>query len=130
MGGTLGTLARAALGQMFPTASGTFPLTTLAINVVGSFLLAFVLTALAHTFIRTPALRLFLGTGFFGGFTTFSTFVLETVELVRHGDPLVAMLAVLASVGGGICAAFSGVVCASRWRGRTSNHVITHQDSP
>ncbi len=84
-----------------------FPLAILFINVVGSFLLGFLTTAFA-----APAqieLRLLLGTGFLGGYTTFSTLSFETFTLARRGDNLFAWLNVGGSLLAGVIAAFLGM---------------------
>ena len=85
---------------------GDFPWGTLAINVAGSLLLGLLLGAPAG---RTgTALVALLGTGFCGGFTTFSSFGFETVRLAEEGEYRAACLNVMASVGVGVAAAFLG----------------------
>ena len=71
----------AALVSLGPT----FPLATMVINVLGSFLLAF-LTTLALQSVVRPDLRVILGTGFLGAFTTFSTFELESESLIARAQ--------------------------------------------
>lgn len=93
-GGAMGALCRAATGRLLLCAS--FPWATLLVNVFGSFGLAAL-----HGSERDPhsALSLLLGVGFFGAFTTFSTFILETVLLVRARLFLMALLNLLATAG-------------------------------
>lgn len=67
----------------------TFPLATLIINVLGSFLLSFLTTLVLHQAVR-PDIRLILGTGFLGAFTTFSTFEIESEGLMSRGEWLPA----------------------------------------
>lgn len=84
-----------------------FPLAIWLINVVGSFLLGFLTTALA-----TPTqldLRLLLGAGFLGGYTTFSTLSYETFALARRNETLLAWLNAVGSVLAGLIAAFLGL---------------------
>ena len=86
LAGAAGTAARYGLTlwiQHGPGARFDFPVGTLVINVVGSFLLGF-LTALALSKAVAPDVRLILGTGFCGAFTTFSTFEVEAAELLRR----------------------------------------------
>lgn len=113
VGGAIGTLARYGLGTLITGFAGNaFPWGTLAINVAGSFLLGLV-AAVADRSLMSPEMRTVLGVGFCGAFTTFSTFGLETVTLLRDGQAgravayagvslVVGLLAVLAGlrVGG------------------------------
>jgi CrcB protein len=80
-----------------------FPWGTFSINVLGSLLLGLLLGA------RVPSeLALLLGTGFCGGFTTFSTFGFETVRLAEDRSDAQAVLNVVASLAAGLAAAFAG----------------------
>jgi fluoride exporter len=97
-----GVLARYALSTPFH--GSMLPWVTVAINVVGSFLLGVLVTA--HVF--SDELRTALGVGFLGGFTTFSTFSVQAVLDVEAGEPARALAYVLASVGLGIAAAAAG----------------------
>src|SRR5215212_2146640 len=105
VGGGAGANARYWFGRLVAWAQGPveFPWATFLINVSGSVVLGLVAAAyLGHP---DPARRnwyLFLGTGFCGGFTTFSTFSLETLELVRDGRPWTATAYALGSVGAGL----------------------------
>ena len=86
LGGALGAMARYGLSgwvQGFMTT--TFPLGTLVVNVVGSFLLGFALYLLEST-APTTELRSFVTIGFLGAFTTFSTFSYEAVVLLQGGE--------------------------------------------
>lgn len=75
-GGTIGTAARLAVGLWMPDGGG-FPAATLLVNVLGSLLIGVVAARLAST----AGLRVFLGTGVLGGFTTYSAFMTGTVSL-------------------------------------------------
>lgn len=99
LGGMLGTAARLGLGLLIPDAA----LGVLAANIAGSLLLG-MLTA------RLPAsdLRVFLGTGVLGGFTTYSAFALDAVGLWAAA-PALAAAYVVVSVVGGLAAALLGL---------------------
>ena len=87
VGGALGTAARYALGRLVPVAPDTFPTTTFTINVLGAFLLGTLVGWLARHRPDDVRLRALFGVGVLGGFTTFSTFAVETVQLLRaHQD--------------------------------------------
>ena len=74
LGGAIGALGRYGLGRAFPVGAGTFPTTTLCINVAGAFLLAVLLETLVRRGTPDHWLRLLVGIGVLGAFTTFSTF--------------------------------------------------------
>ncbi|MBI2806389.1 MAG: fluoride efflux transporter CrcB [Planctomycetes bacterium] len=98
LGGAAGTNARYWLGRWIASHHWTehFPLATFVINVTGSLLLGLSVLPLRD---RLPAWYILLGVGFCGGYTTFSTFALETVDLIRrHHQPGVALLNVVVSV--------------------------------
>jgi CrcB protein len=93
-----------------------FPLGTFLANVGGSFLLGFVGGLLATRALpHADSLRLALGVGFCGGFTTFSTFEYETHALLEDGVWLPAMTNVLLSLFAGLVAVRLGVVAAKSW---------------
>ena len=75
-----------------------FPYGTLVVNVVGSFLIGFLMTIFEERFVISPNLRVFLTVGILGGFTTFSSFSYETVALLREGSYWIGSANVLASV--------------------------------
>lgn len=108
--GSLGTLARYALGGLIQRPAGlSFPLGTMIINLTGCFLLGCVgQLALQHLSIP-PDWRTGITVGFFGAFTTFSTFSWEGAHLLEDGDWLKATLYVGVSVAGGVILAFAGM---------------------
>jgi CrcB protein len=99
--GALGALARWGLSVATNASARSFPWTTLAVNVAGCFALGLLVAALGDDH---PDLRLGVGTGFLGAFTTFSTFSVETTELPAAR----AALYVALSVGLGLAAAVLG----------------------
>ncbi|AUG78859.1 hypothetical protein CFP65_4098 [Kitasatospora sp. MMS16-BH015] len=86
LGGVLGAWARYGAGLLWPTAAGAFPWTTLLVNVVGCAVIGFFLVAVTEVWAPHPLLRPFFGTGVLGGFTTFSTYVLDAHGLVERGE--------------------------------------------
>ncbi|WP_194896399.1 fluoride efflux transporter FluC [Catenulispora pinisilvae] len=85
VGGALGGPARYGLGLAFPTAPHTFPATTFAINVSGSFLLALLVVLILEVWPPTTYVRPFLCVGFLGAYTTFSTWMVDTDRLISAG---------------------------------------------
>lgn len=109
LGGVLGGSARYVLGLTFPTPRGTFPLTTFAINVSGSFLLALLLVYVLEIWPPTRYVRPFAGVGFLGAFTTFSTWMVDTDHLLGHGHYAVAAFNVFGSLFAGLAATVLGL---------------------
>lgn len=103
IGGFLGAVSRYNLSLLFPNTGG-FPVTTLCINIIGCFFLAWLFTAFPKRF----PIVLGIGTGFFGAFTTFSTFSLETLLLLQDHQWIQALLYCLISVVGGLICAWLG----------------------
>lgn len=113
LGGALGAVARYFATEWMRTAAGaSFPWGTLAVNVVGSFALGFVLIWL-QSVAPTAQARQFVAVGFLGSFTTFSTFSYETVTLIRAGAVWRAGGYALGSVTVGIIAVIAGVALAT-----------------
>lgn len=120
VGGAVGTAARAALDAAIPKPGG-FPLAILVINVLGAFLLGILLEALLRPVpepVAVADLRLLLGAGVMGGFTTYSTLALGTVELAHEGLPWVGIGYLALSVLLGIAAATLGILLGGRLRRR------------
>ena len=110
VGGGLGSAARYGVGLLALRLVGNgFPWGTFAINVVGSFAMGVVAEYFALKSGMSQPLRLFLTTGIIGGFTTFSTFSLETALLFERGEAGAALLYVLGSVTIGVAALFGGL---------------------
>ncbi len=117
VGGSIGTGIRAGLSSAFPHGPGEWPWATFGINLTGALLLGILLEVLAGTGPDRGwrrVVRLGLGTGVLGGFTTYSTFAVETVELLRAGAWLAGIGYALGSVLVGLVAAWSGVLLARR----------------
>ena len=99
IGGTVGTLSRYLLSGVVYQAFGTnFPYGTLLVNLIGCFLIGFLAAASEEKFLLGPHARILLMVGFCGAFTTFSTFMLETANLMKDGEMLKVFLNVAVSV--------------------------------
>src|SRR5438552_17634249 len=109
--GAAGALARYGLeglvSQKTPTA---FPWGTFAVNITGAFVVGFLFVLLTERFAVAPWLRSSLLIGLIGGYTTFSTFTLETYRLIGDGSLLAAAANGLGSLAAGLLAVYAGVV--------------------
>lgn len=110
VGGAAGALARWGVAEALPHQRGGWPWATLSVNLAGCLLLGLLVGMLFTRFPGRGWLRPLLGTGVLGGFTTFSTFAVETVTSVETGAWAVAAGYVLASVLGGVAAAAAGLL--------------------
>ncbi|ACZ32281.1 Camphor resistance CrcB protein [Xylanimonas cellulosilytica DSM 15894] len=117
LGGAVGSVLRYAVALALPPTTSGWPLGTLVVNVIGAGALGFLLAALARRGPETQRLqrlRLTLGTGLLGGFTTWSSFALETERLLHDGAALVAAGYVSASLVVGTLAAVVGILLGQR----------------
>ncbi|MBE3551885.1 MAG: CrcB family protein [Kyrpidia tusciae] len=112
-GGILGSLARYGLSLLQPSTG--WPWATFGINLSGAYVLALFLTLALERWSLPAAVRLGVGTGFVGSYTTFSTLVLETLHLVAGGHPWEALLYLHGSVAGGLLLAYAGHQTAMGW---------------
>ena len=102
IGGSIGTVARYLLGGFVYSVFGTsFPYGTLVINLSGCLLIGFLSTMAEQKFLMGSNIRVMLMIGFCGAFTTFSTLILETNNLVRDGEMMRAFLNLLVSIVAG-----------------------------
>lgn len=109
LGGMIGASARHGLARAVPVHPGEVPWATLGTNLGGSFLLGVVLAVVARRLPGHRYARPFLAGGVLGGFTTMSTYQVETALLLRDGHPATALAYVLASVAGGTTLAVAGL---------------------
>ncbi|HEY6953329.1 MAG TPA: fluoride efflux transporter CrcB [Bacteroidota bacterium] len=99
VGGGLGAAARYGLQGLVYQKTGTgFPYGTLAVNILGCFLIGLLTSSMEERFLVQPSIRLFLTIGILGGFTTFSSFSFETISLIRDGEVLFALANALGSL--------------------------------
>jgi CrcB protein len=115
-GGSLGTVARYGLERALAPPALGFPWPTLLANVFGSLLLGLIVTLVVERWPPTRFVRPFAAIGFCGGFTTFSTLVVETTQLGRHGRVGLGLLYLGATLGAGLAAAALGIGLARRGR--------------
>ena len=114
LGGAAGSLARHGVEQLLGTSDG-LPVGTLTVNLVGAFVLGVLLEWLATRGSdagRRRAARLLVGTGFLGGFTTYSALAVEADGLVRDGRIALALAYVLTTVVVGLLASLAGILSA------------------
>ena len=96
VGGAIGSVFRYGIGQLTATVLGATPvLATLAVNVSGSFLLGIFYTLCNERLITSIELRVLIGVGLIGGYTTFSTFSFETIRLIESGESIKAIANIL-----------------------------------
>lgn len=99
LGGGIGAVARYALqGLVYRFLPASFPYGTVAVNIVGSFLIGLLMSAFEDRFLVSPELRIFLTVGVLGGFTTFSSFSYETLMILREGSYLLGLINIAANL--------------------------------
>ena len=110
LGGALGALARWAVTTALPHTPGAWPWATLLVNLTGCLAIGALLAVLLARFPDSSWLRPFFAVGVLGGYTTYSTFAVDVVQLARSGRGLLALTYVLASVLGGLLAVVLGLL--------------------
>ena len=112
-GGFFGAILRYSVSKGATVYLGNLlPYGTLIVNGLGSFLLAFLYTYSVEKSVISENMRFFIGIGFMGAFTTFSTFSVETVNLFEDGAYMLSALNVFLNVSISIAAAFTGMFLA------------------
>lgn len=110
LGGALGSVARyAAVGYLTPMLNYRFPFGTFVVNILGSFLIGVAYVMLVEKAALSSEWRLFFITGILGGFTTFSAFSLEMLQMWQEGHVLQSMLYATSSVALGLLFAYIGM---------------------
>lgn len=113
IGGFLGANARFLLGQEIGRRLGTsFPYGTMTINILGALAIGVVFTLLTDRVVADPVWRQFVVIGFLGGFTTFSSYAMETITLLEDGRWSSALLYVMGNNVIGLVACTVGVFLA------------------
>jgi CrcB protein len=114
LGGGLGSGLRYILSSNLLASQGiSFPWPTFIVNLIGSFLLGVLITFFEKNLSYSREMMLLTTTGFCGGFTTFSTFSYENFYLLKNGNTTIMIFYILASVLGGLAAAWGGYLLAS-----------------
>ena len=110
LGGFVGAVCRYLIGLLPVKETTLFPIKTFGINVLGCIAIAVIITMLTKDSSLSPRMGLFLKVGFCGGFTTFSTFAVETADLMKGGHPGIAAAYVVLSIllGVGLVLAIQG----------------------
>lgn len=119
-GGAVGTLGRHLLATAWPQPVTGFPWATLVANLTGCAAIGVLMATLAGVTAPHRLARPFLGTGVLGGFTTFSTYAVQTRTLLAAGRPGVAAAYVLGTLIGALAAVWLGMLVVRgvrRWRG-------------
>jgi CrcB protein len=114
LGGVIGSLLRYQAGLIWPTPVGAFPTTTLLVNLLGCLVIGVFLTVVTEVWTTHRLVRPFFGTGVLGGFTTFSTYSLDMVTLVRVGQRAWAVEYLFATAIGAMLAVSLGVLATRR----------------
>jgi CrcB protein len=112
LGGSAGTLSRYYIGLWITNATGARAPATLLINVLGSFVIGLFLQLGADRSAWSNGLVLLVAVGFLGGFTTFSTFAWQTLQLMEGGEMTHGLLNIAASLGLGMAAVWLGATLA------------------
>lgn len=108
--GFFGATSRYLLdGVVSRATSGSFPWGTWVVNITGCFLVGLLTTVLTERFMPNPTLRIAITVGFIGAYTTFSTFIYESLRLGQDGALGVAALNVASSVVAGFVATWIGI---------------------
>jgi len=114
--GAIGTLARYGLQGVVQIRTGsTFPYGTLLVNLTGCFFLALIGQFTLNRLVISPDWRVAIAVGFFGGYTTFSSFGWETAKMLEDGEWLRATTYVTASVAAGLLLSVAGIRLANRF---------------
>ena len=109
VGGMLGASARYALELAWPVTAGAFPWATFITNVTGCALIGLLMVYVVERGAGHPLLRPFAGVGVLGGFTTFSTYAVQTTDLMGAQKPVLALLYFFGTVAAAVASVTLGV---------------------
>jgi len=115
IGGAIGSVLRFWLSKFIQDSiTSGFPFGILVVNVLGSFLIGFLATLLVDRFYLNHIWRAFILIGFLGGFTTFSSFSIDAINLLRQGFQLQSLLYIISSLIFCLSATWLGILLATR----------------
>jgi CrcB protein len=120
LGGALGSLARWGVGEAFTAGVGRFPWATFVVNVTGSLALGVLMVLVVDAWPPSRYVRPFAGVGVLGGYTTFSTYLLDTRNLIDADRGPLAMVYLFGSLAVGVTAVWLGIAATRLYvdRGR------------
>jgi fluoride exporter len=107
-GGVVGSLARYALSAAFPHPPGGFPWAIFVVNLSGCLLIGVLMVLISRLWVGRRLLRPFLGVGVLGGYTTFSTYVVDIQQAVAAGEAAVGLVYLAATMVGALVAVWVG----------------------
>ncbi len=114
-GGAIGALARYGLGVAVPHPRTGFPWATFGVNVTGCLLIGVLIVAVTEGFVAHPLTRPFIGTGVLGGYTTFSTAMVDTQHLWSAGAAWTGLAYLFGTLGAALLAVSLGVLATRGW---------------
>lgn len=114
-GGVLGALARSGLASAWPHRPGTFPWATLVTNVSGCLLIGVLMVVVTEVLTERRLVRPFLGVGVLGGYTTFSTYIVDIGKTASAGAAGVALVYLVVTLIGALLAVWAGASLTQWW---------------
>jgi fluoride exporter len=121
-GGVAGALARYGFGVAFPPAPAGFPWATFGVNVSGCLLIGVLMVLVADVWPTKRLLRPFLGTGLLGGYTTFSTYVVDIQHLLGAGAARTALVYLAGTLLAALAAVYAGITATRLTIDRIRHH--------
>lgn len=112
IGGATGALARWGIGTAFPVPATGFPWATFVINVTGCALIGVLMVFITEVFTQRKLIRPFLGVGILGGYTTFSTYIVDIQRLINNGHGGTGLIYLAGTIVAALLAAEAGITAA------------------
>ena len=111
-GGAIGALARYIISGWFQSGNSTFPVGTMSVNIIGSFLLGFIMYFSEYTGVFSDEIRIFITIGVLGGFTTMSTFSYESFRMLEQNEFIKLSVNIIGTVLLTLCGIYLGKIMA------------------